>query len=46
MRCYRVLDLAAEGLSAYRRCRDALQRDLGLPPSAATEALRAALRDR
>jgi hypothetical protein len=46
MRCYRRLDLAAEGLTAYRRCRDTLQRELGLPPSAATETLRAALHHR
>ena len=40
MRCYRALQRPADAEYIYRRCRDALKRELGLAPSPATEALR------
>lgn len=46
MESHRVLGRAAEGLSVYRRCRDVLARELSIPPSVATEALRQALQRR
>ncbi len=44
MRCHQRLRQPAEGLHVYRRCRDALQRELGVSPSPATETLRQSLK--
>jgi two-component SAPR family response regulator len=44
MRCYQTLHQPAEVEHVYRRCRDALKRELGLSPSPATEALRQTLK--
>jgi len=43
LRCHHALRQPSEGLRVYRRVRDVLKRELGLPPAAATEALRSAL---
>ena len=39
IRCHQQSHQPAEGLRIYQRCRDILQRELGLTPSPATEAL-------
>ena len=44
MRCHLQMHQPAEGLRIYRRCRDTLQRDLGLSPAPATEALHQSLK--
>ena len=44
MRCYLKLDRRADGLAAYRRLRELLSITLGIPPSAASQALFEALR--
>lgn len=44
IRCYLKLQQPAEGLRIYRHCRDMLKRELGVPPSMATEALYQALK--
>jgi len=46
MACLHGLGRRAEALEAYRRCRQQLSVLLNLPPSAETEALAAAIRDR
>jgi LuxR family transcriptional regulator, maltose regulon positive regulatory protein len=44
MRCHQQLHQPAEGLRIYQRCRDTLQRDLGLSPALATETLHQSLK--
>ena len=43
IRCYLELGEKADGLAVYRRCREALARELQIAPSKKTEALYAAL---
>jgi LuxR family maltose regulon positive regulatory protein len=39
MLCYQQLGLRAEGMAAYRRCREVLSNVLGVEPSSKTEAI-------
>lgn len=45
MECYGCLQRPAEGLEVYEHCRQTLARELGVAPSAETEALAKALRE-
>lgn len=45
MECYECLRRPAEGLAVYEHCRQTLARELGVAPSAETEALAKALRE-
>jgi len=40
MHCYQCLKRPAEGLAVYERCRQTLERELGVGPAAETERLR------
>ena len=43
IRLYMYQDRVGAALDQYRRCRDVLERELGVPPDAETERLRAEL---